>query len=123
LFWTWQELQEEVNSVNEEKVALDSRIQELQQEIQDGLDARKIHEKKGMTVVRDLKKQLHAEKKRVEKLQERLQELLADSSRGRQCKSSTAYHSYITLVYLLKCTCERSHFCYIACHYRHLVKK
>ena len=47
-----QELQEEVNRVNEEKVALETRIAQLQQEIQDGLDARKIHEKKGMTVVR-----------------------------------------------------------------------
>lgn len=57
---------------------LNENIEKLQQEIKDGIDEKKIHEKKGLTMLKDLKRQLHAERKRAEKLQERLQEVLSD---------------------------------------------
>lgn len=65
------ELQNKIGHLNE-------NIEKLQQEIKDGIDEKKIHEKKGLTMVKDLKRQLHAERKRAEKLQERLQEVLSD---------------------------------------------
>ncbi|CAD5123221.1 DgyrCDS11580 [Dimorphilus gyrociliatus] len=55
----------------------EEKIQQLQQNISDSIDERRLHEKKGMTVVKDLKRQLQSEKKRTEKLQERLQEVLS----------------------------------------------
>ena len=36
--------------------------------------------------LKDLKRQLQAERKRADKLQEKLQEVLSESARGRQCK-------------------------------------
>lgn len=72
----WEEkeakLMEEVNS-------LKNKVSTLQQSIKDGVCERKIQEKKGMTMLKDLKRQLHAERKRAEKLQERLQEVLTDT--------------------------------------------
>ncbi|XP_048239058.1 GRIP1-associated protein 1-like [Haliotis rufescens] len=55
------------------------RITCLEQEIKDSVGEKKIHEKKGMTMLKDLKRQLHAERKRAEKLQERLQDVLSDT--------------------------------------------
>ncbi|XP_041348524.1 GRIP1-associated protein 1-like [Gigantopelta aegis] len=55
-------------------------ITSLHQEVKDGHGEKKIAEKKGMSIVKDLKRQLHAERKRAEKLQERLQEVLIDST-------------------------------------------
>ncbi|KAK7499497.1 hypothetical protein BaRGS_00009149 [Batillaria attramentaria] len=63
----------------EEIESLKNKVSTLKQSIKDGVDERKIHEKKGMTMLKDLKRQLHAERKRAEKLQERLQEVLSDT--------------------------------------------
>lgn len=59
---------------------LENEVSSLKQEILDVVEDRKIHEKKGVAMVKELKKQLHFEKKRAEKLQEKLQEVLSDSS-------------------------------------------
>lgn len=69
--------QKETKQLNEIR-QLNENIEKLQQEIKDGIDDKKIHEKKGLTMLKDLKRQLHAERKRAEKLQERLQEVLSD---------------------------------------------
>lgn len=69
--------QKETKQQNEIR-QLNENIEKLQQEIKDGIDEKKIHEKKGLTMLKDLKRQLHAERKRAEKLQERLQEVLSD---------------------------------------------
>ncbi|KAL4226241.1 regulation of modification of synaptic structure [Mactra antiquata] len=62
---------------------LEEEVKKLKQEVKDGLNERMVHEKKGKSVLKDLKKQLHGERKRVEKLQERLQEVLSNGSHNR----------------------------------------
>lgn len=64
-----------------ENAELEEKVIKLQQELKDSVDERKIHEKKGLSMVKDLKRQLQVERKRAEKLQERLQEILSDQNR------------------------------------------
>jgi hypothetical protein len=52
----------------------------LKQKINDDIEERKIHEKKGVMMVKELKRQLTSERKRAEKLQKKLQDLLSESS-------------------------------------------
>ena len=40
-----------MNKVNEEKVQLEANIEQLKQNIKDEVDAKKVHEKKGLTMV------------------------------------------------------------------------
>ncbi|KAM9830663.1 GRIP1-associated protein 1 isoform 2-T2 [Syngnathus typhle] len=54
-------------------------IAKLKQEIKDTVDGQRIIEKKGSAALKDLKRQLHLERKRADKLQERLQEILTNS--------------------------------------------
>ncbi|XP_074064208.1 GRIP1-associated protein 1 isoform X4 [Macrotis lagotis] len=54
-------------------------IARLQQEVKDVVDGQRILEKKGSAALKDLKRQLQLERKRADKLQERLQELLTNS--------------------------------------------
>ncbi|KAH3818751.1 hypothetical protein DPMN_120476 [Dreissena polymorpha] len=63
--------------------SLEHEVKKLKQELKDGVNEKKVHEKKGQSVLKDLKKQLHAERKRAEKLQERLQEVLSNGSQNR----------------------------------------
>ena len=65
-------------SLEEQVKILETEMSKLKQDLKDGVDAKKIHEKKGMTALKDLKKQLHQERKRAEKLQNKLQEILSD---------------------------------------------
>lgn len=65
-----------------EKAEFEEKVIKLQQELKDSVDERKIHEKKGLSMVKDLKRQLQIERKRAEKLQERLQEILSDQNRS-----------------------------------------
>ncbi|OCT64750.1 hypothetical protein XELAEV_18040989mg [Xenopus laevis] len=62
-----------------EKVDLQETINQLRQELKDTADGQRILEKKGSLALKDLKRQLHLERKRAEKLQERLQEILTNS--------------------------------------------
>uniref|UniRef100_A0A8C9TX15 GRIP1 associated protein 1 n=1 Tax=Scleropages formosus TaxID=113540 RepID=A0A8C9TX15_SCLFO len=48
-------------------------------EIKDTVDGQRILEKKGSSALKDLKRQLHLERKRADKLQERLQEILTNT--------------------------------------------
>uniref|UniRef100_A0A665VK82 GRIP1 associated protein 1 n=1 Tax=Echeneis naucrates TaxID=173247 RepID=A0A665VK82_ECHNA len=54
-------------------------IGKLRQEIKDTVDGQRILEKKGSAALKDLKRQLQLERKRADKLQERLQEILTNS--------------------------------------------
>ncbi|XP_060083093.1 GRIP1-associated protein 1-like [Ylistrum balloti] len=70
-------------SLKAELQTYEKEINKLKQEISDSVDERKIHEKKGLTMLKDLKRQLHAERKRAEKLQDRLQETLSENQQGK----------------------------------------
>ncbi|XP_012507769.1 PREDICTED: GRIP1-associated protein 1 isoform X3 [Propithecus coquereli] len=54
-------------------------ISVLKQEVKDTVDGQRILEKKGSAALKDLKRQLHLERKRADKLQERLQDILTNS--------------------------------------------
>ncbi|XP_071784122.1 GRIP1-associated protein 1-like isoform X2 [Asterias amurensis] len=73
----------ELNLSQEQRQRLLNDIDKLKQEAKDGVEERKIGEKKGYTMVKDLKRQLRQERKRGDKLQERLQEFLTQSNQGR----------------------------------------
>eukprot|EP00058_Branchiostoma_floridae_P008998 XP_002594486.1 hypothetical protein BRAFLDRAFT_87677 [Branchiostoma floridae] len=73
-----EKLQGSLQELQGTKDQLQETITKLQQETKDGVDERKIVEKKGMSMVKDLKRQLHLERKRCEKLQERLQQVLSE---------------------------------------------
>ncbi|XP_076095187.1 GRIP1-associated protein 1-like isoform X1 [Mytilus galloprovincialis] len=63
------------------------KVEKLKQELKDGVDEKKIHEKKGLKTLKDLKRQLHAERKRGEKLQDKLQEVLTDTKHNKRSYS------------------------------------
>ncbi|XP_078520784.1 GRIP1-associated protein 1 isoform X2 [Lissotriton helveticus] len=66
----------EAQRQNDEHLETMSR---LRQEIKDTVDGQRILEKKGSAALKDLKRQLQLERKRADKLQERLQEILTNS--------------------------------------------
>lgn len=66
----------EAEKIREEHV---DTIGKLKQEIKDTVDGQRILEKKGSAALKDLKRQLQLERKRADKLQERLQEILTNS--------------------------------------------
>ncbi|KAL3059556.1 hypothetical protein OYC64_014211 [Pagothenia borchgrevinki] len=70
-----QQLQEVEKQTEEHNAAMEK----LKQEIKDTVDGQRILEKKGSAALKDLKRQLQLERKRADKLQERLQEILTNS--------------------------------------------
>ncbi|XP_062855304.1 GRIP1-associated protein 1 isoform X2 [Trichomycterus rosablanca] len=72
-------VKEQITSMEKEREDLNNTIVKLKQEIRDTVDEQKILEKKGSSALKDLKRQLHLERKRADKLQERLQEILTNS--------------------------------------------
>ncbi|XP_041860392.1 GRIP1-associated protein 1 isoform X5 [Melanotaenia boesemani] len=81
-----QEKQEEVEGLKQLLVEVEKQrdehgdtIGKLKQEIRDTVDGQRILEKKGSSALKDLKRQLQLERKRADKLQERLQEILTNS--------------------------------------------
>ncbi|RUS74933.1 hypothetical protein EGW08_017313, partial [Elysia chlorotica] len=71
-----EEWRKKEEALQEDLKSLKNKSNNLKQEILDTEDKKKIHEKKGMTMMKDLKRQLHAERRRAEKLQAKLQEVL-----------------------------------------------
>ncbi|XP_071511717.1 GRIP1-associated protein 1-like [Diadema antillarum] len=59
-------------------------IRKMEQAAKDSVVDRKLSEKKGVGMVKDLQRQLRQERKRAAKLQERLQEVLTQTSQGQQ---------------------------------------
>jgi len=77
------ETQLELAAVQKEEV--EEMVKRLQQEARDGVEEKKIGERKSVAMVKDLKRQLQAERRKAEKLQERLQEWAeADSNVSEQ---------------------------------------
>jgi len=66
--------------VNVQKCEFEENVAKLKQDIKDGLEDRKISEKKGHSLIKDLKRQLQNEKNRNEKLQEKMKECFETSS-------------------------------------------
>ncbi|KAM4563789.1 GRIP1-associated protein 1 isoform 2-T2 [Odontesthes bonariensis] len=81
-----EEKQSEVEALKQQLVEVEKQKEEhsdaigkLRQEVKDTVDGQRILEKKGSAALKDLKRQLQLERKRADKLQERLQEILTNS--------------------------------------------
>uniref|UniRef100_A0A8C6E241 GRIP1 associated protein 1 n=1 Tax=Moschus moschiferus TaxID=68415 RepID=A0A8C6E241_MOSMO len=74
-----QGVQEQLRQAQEERDCHLKTISSLKQEVKDTVDGQRILEKKGSAALKDLKRQLHLERKRADKLQERLQDILTNS--------------------------------------------
>uniref|UniRef100_A0A671MHS0 GRIP1-associated protein 1-like n=1 Tax=Sinocyclocheilus anshuiensis TaxID=1608454 RepID=A0A671MHS0_9TELE len=72
-------VKQQVMEMQKEREELNNTIGKLRQEIKDTVDGQRILEKKGSSALKDLKRQLHLERKRADKLQERLQEILTNT--------------------------------------------
>ncbi|XP_072223151.1 GRIP1-associated protein 1 isoform X2 [Leuresthes tenuis] len=72
-------LKQKLVEVDKQKDEHSDTIGKLKQEIKDTVDGQRILEKKGSAALKDLKRQLQLERKRADKLQERLQEILTNS--------------------------------------------
>ncbi|XP_038578565.1 GRIP1-associated protein 1 isoform X2 [Micropterus salmoides] len=72
-------LKRQLVDVQKQKDEHGDTIGKLRQEIKDTVDGQRILEKKGSAALKDLKRQLQLERKRADKLQERLQEILTNS--------------------------------------------
>ncbi|KAM3617053.1 uncharacterized protein V6R79_001690 [Siganus canaliculatus] len=74
-----EEVKQQLMEVEKQRDQHDDTIGKLRQEIKDTVDGQRILEKKGSSALKDLKRQLQLERKRADKLQERLQEILTNS--------------------------------------------
>eukprot|EP00066_Takifugu_rubripes_P030868 XP_011620134.1 PREDICTED: GRIP1-associated protein 1 isoform X3 [Takifugu rubripes] len=74
-----ERLKEQLVEVEKQRDELNNTIGKLRQEIRDTVDGQRILEKKGSAALKDLKRQLQLERKRADKLQERLQEILTNT--------------------------------------------
>ncbi|XP_037129222.1 GRIP1-associated protein 1 isoform X3 [Syngnathus acus] len=74
-----EEVHKQLLEVQNQREEDHGAIAKLKQEIKDTVDGQRIIEKKGSAALKDLKRQLHLERKRADKLQERLQEILTNS--------------------------------------------
>ncbi|XP_075041638.1 GRIP1-associated protein 1 isoform X2 [Mixophyes fleayi] len=69
----------QIKDFEKEREGFNATIEQLRQEVKDTADGQRILEKRGSAALKDLKRQLHLERKRADKLQERLQEILTNS--------------------------------------------
>ncbi|XP_021572388.1 GRIP1-associated protein 1 isoform X2 [Carlito syrichta] len=74
-----QTVRDQLQQAQEERDCHLKTISSLKQEVKDTVDGQRILEKKGSAALKDLKRQLHLERKRADKLQERLQDILTNS--------------------------------------------
>ncbi|XP_030589447.1 GRIP1-associated protein 1 isoform X1 [Archocentrus centrarchus] len=74
-----ERLKQQMVEVEKQRDEHGDTIGKLKQEIKDTVDGQRILEKKGSAALKDLKRQLQLERKRADKLQERLQEILTNS--------------------------------------------
>ncbi|CAL9702433.1 unnamed protein product [Knipowitschia caucasica] len=69
-------VQQQMVEMDKQREELQQTIDKLRQEVKDTVDGQRILEKKGSAALKDLKRQLQLERKRADKLQERLQDVL-----------------------------------------------
>ena len=65
---------------NAQKTEFEERVSELLQEVKDVAEDKKIADKKGQGLIKDLKRQLLAEKQRNETLSEKLDKMITEAS-------------------------------------------
>lgn len=80
ILFLYKELQEELESVQGEGQKKDEDLNRLEQQLHDAGEEKQLVEKKGIAVMKDLRRQLAAERKRSEKLQERMRDLLNEGT-------------------------------------------
>ncbi|XP_072305534.1 GRIP1-associated protein 1 isoform X2 [Eucyclogobius newberryi] len=71
-----EQVQQQLLEMEKQRDELNQTIDKLRQEIKDTVDGQRILEKKGSAALKDLKRQLQLERRRADKLQERLQDIL-----------------------------------------------
>lgn len=82
LQWKWEEekkdfqTQLEISTIQCQEA--EEAVEALKRKVADGEEEQRIHERKGMTLLKDMKKQLAVERKRADRLQEKLSQLLTD---------------------------------------------
>lgn len=74
-------LQEELQSVQRDVEKKDEVLNRLEQQLRDAEEEKQLAGKKGAAVMKDLQRQLAAERKRAEKLQDRIRDLLNEGTR------------------------------------------
>ncbi|KAF6019328.1 GRIPAP1 [Bugula neritina] len=79
-----QALEEQLSQKLEEIARVSSEKEALNQKVADNVQDMKLHEKKGASLMRDLKRQLAQERKRGDRLEQRIQELSSSESKVRQ---------------------------------------
>ncbi|XP_078470498.1 GRIP1-associated protein 1 isoform X2 [Lampetra planeri] len=72
-------LKQELENMLQREAELKQEIEHLKQELKDVVDQQRIVEKKGSAALKDLKRQLQLERKRADRVQERLQDFLTNS--------------------------------------------
>ncbi|KAK3865351.1 hypothetical protein Pcinc_029041 [Petrolisthes cinctipes] len=82
LKWKWDEekkdLQTQLEISTIQRQEAEEAVETFKRKVADGEEEQRIHERKGMTLLKDLKKQLAVERKRADRLQEKLSQLLTD---------------------------------------------
>jgi hypothetical protein len=69
-----------MESVQNEGQKKDETVSRLEQQLHDAVEEKQLAEKKGAAVMKDLRRQLAAERKRAEKLQEHVRDLLNEGT-------------------------------------------
>lgn len=74
------EMKEKLIGKDDEIVRIKKELESASRKIEDSIEERKIQEKKALMMVKELKKQIGAEKRRADGLQEKLSQFLSESS-------------------------------------------
>lgn len=74
------EMKDKLTGKDNEIVRIKKELESMSRKIEDSIEERKIQEKKALMMVKELKKQIGAEKRRADGLQEKLSQFLSESS-------------------------------------------
>ncbi|KAK7075900.1 hypothetical protein SK128_009573, partial [Halocaridina rubra] len=99
-----RDLQTQLEISNIQTQEAEEAVEVLKRKVADGEEEQRIHERKGMTLLKDLKKQLVVERKRADRLQEKLSQLLTDPAQLTAITSK--YGVYISICISLSPHCS-----------------